>query len=264
MRTRTIVLLFLTAFIAGCRSTTVETNNGPAGVLTGKVNLVDRNRLQLSDRSGVLVQCVGTSDSTLSDSFGNWTLHNMYHQTYQIKFSKQGYTSWTDPSYTFTGTDTAKYYHSNVTLVAENPMYTIILDELSMPKGYYDAAHRLYVSADGEVVAHTSDAIVSGLLECSCYFGHSPSIVRENTTSYQYSTFIEGTANITSDSVTLLSGRVSSQDPNKFFTAFKPGDTMYVRAYPYLLQDKFDPVTGNYYSDSVKTQGSNVLWGVMQ
>ncbi len=256
--------LFLTVVsvlgILGCSDSNTSTNTGgnstgPTGTLRGgdgKYNITqlrDARFRFLKDKSGILVQCEGTSFSAVTDSNGFWEIHNLPTSTYSISFSKAGYTTFKNTSFQFVGGG-IQLYNSSITLL-QPITFSYTLDAVVTPtlkdKWWY-------------VYGHTSDNAPDSVNIFILYvLSHSSTIEIEDVES--------AASSFTDDVNTSFSthdGSFSFKSPiTSGLQNFQYGDTVFVRAFPYLY-------TQNYYDVASKKtivtgygQGSNVLSAIV-
>lgn len=260
-----LLLLFVLAGCSDSDTTTTSSNNGsePTSDLFGTVNLLDYRGRQIQDKSGVLVKCEGTSFSALTDTGGNWIIHNLPTRTYNIGFSKEGFYSFHDPIFTFVAGAPVRYYGSrgnyfeSIVTIGQPPRYTITLDGLSMPKYYFDSV-KGYVTTNGALYLHTSDdtpnLVFIGILLIA---GTNPSLNIEDKTSYSFSRLSSETLYTAHDSSLDISFILGYQSPP--VNQIPEGQTLYIRAYPKLTTaQQYDPFTDK--SEFIGYgQGSNIL-----
>ena len=108
MKITSIVIIGLALFLFGCKSTTPTSVQTTSGLLSGSVALIDINANTVDNKSGVLIQPEGYSQSALSDSNGNWSINGLSSHTYNLVFSKTGYGTMKH-SITYIGEDTIRY-----------------------------------------------------------------------------------------------------------------------------------------------------------
>src|SRR6266542_3964857 len=100
MKIYSILSFAFLAFVFGCKNSQPSASL-PTGDLKGTVSLIDSHGREVADRSGVLIQAEGTSFQTISDNAVNWIIHDLPTQTYSISFSKSGYGTLKNTSYTY-------------------------------------------------------------------------------------------------------------------------------------------------------------------
>jgi hypothetical protein len=108
MKIQAIASFAFLALVFGCKTSTT-TSPEVTGDLKGTVSLYDSHFNLVSDKSGVLVQAEGTSFSGISDTGGNWIIHDLPTRTYSLSFSKSGYGTMKNTSFSFVGGGTVLY-----------------------------------------------------------------------------------------------------------------------------------------------------------
>lgn len=267
-----IILLFMIAPLIGCNQEVVSSVSSVTSDLVGSVGVIDYRGRNAHNKQGVLIQCLGTPYSCLSDSSGHWILHNLPTRSYSIKFSKEGYISWLDPDYEYIAGVSSIYnphdiYGRVYPKIVQPPRYSIMLDAVTFPKRYYDSTAHQWETRIGSIYGYTSpDTPDSNSNLIAFYFGHSPAIGEDTTVKIDYIILTEVSSYSGHDtSITINTSYPMNGYDTTFFSAFHLGDTVYVRAYPAVLNtDPYNPVTGEYYSEPYKTKGSNVLSGVVR
>ena len=278
-----IITLSIVIGCVGCsNSTTNDAGNNTTviGDLTGRVTLADNHGLPMTDKSGVLVQCEGTSYSAVTDTGGVWTIHNLPSRTYSLTFSKPGFFTWRDRSYSFLGGGVVRYsfdyiynstlYSGVVVTIVGIPEYTIQLDGLLLPiYTYIDS--QLTQMTSGSIYGHSSMNTPSGT-PLGVYFisSRSPSLSLDDPSSYvnTYSSLEDnGTVKFTNSPATHdTAANLTITNFPKLLNGFLPGDKIYVRAYPSFnsgwffyyddIEDRLIPVHSN--------NGSNILSAIVQ
>ncbi|MDP4221188.1 MAG: carboxypeptidase-like regulatory domain-containing protein [Bacteroidota bacterium] len=184
MKLHAILSFALLALVYGCKSSTTNAPQDVTGDLKGTVGLVDSHGNQVADKSGVLVTAEGTTLSATSDADGNWIIHNLPTQTYTIAFSKAGYGTKKNTSFSFVGGGTVAF-GDRMTLY--QPLgFTVTLDSATPPeKPVYDASGTL-LSKSGVLYGHISGATLadSNLIKCLVFMGTSSTIDTQDTSSY--------------------------------------------------------------------------------
>ncbi len=251
-------LLLLTAIAIGCSDSNTATNSSGTDVtgdLAGKVRSYNYLGRFNTDNSGILVQCEGTPYSTLSDSAGNWIIHNLPTRTYSISFSKPDFYTWKTTSYTFVGGGIVRYKDANgkdYAQIGELPRFKLFLDGITMPHG----------NVYGNIYAHTSnDAPDSVSLGLYILVGTNPNLNINDKSSYTilqpYYPF---------NSVAQIDTNMSITLPftTAFFKGYTSGVTLYFKLYPSITSDSYyDARTDTYIPVGYSTEGSNVLSAVM-
>ena len=269
-------LLFLLFIAAGCsdsNNTTTSTNgDGVTGTLVGTIaRLFDYHAREMTNKSGVLVSCEGTSFSAVTDSNGNWAIHDLPSRTYVISFSKPGFYTWKDLGFPFTGGGIIRYRDSYLgsddVELGELAKFTITLDAVTMPKGTYVDTLKKIIYSTGGVYGHTSSNTPdSAKIEMYTIVSKTPELTVENTSSYAfaYSYSYWQTLRYGHDtSISVSAGMYY----NQFSSAgFVPGDKVYFRAYPILGRPKdiYDPLTNKSIQIGYSLNGSNVLSAIME
>jgi len=263
---KSILLLLALLHLFGCSSNDAVTNGngGTTGDLVGTAALNDANLQPLDDYSGILVQIEGTSFSAITDSRGNWAIHNLPSKTYAITFSKAGFYTWHDKSFTFVAGEPVRYRDVKnnrfYVFLGPIPTFTITLDGIIMPrKQTIDSG--IVSDNYGIVFAHTSSNAPARTYVGMCLVAsHNP----------DPKVGITGDINLVMSEVNQSQSDSTVNLGNTFsyihFQDFaKPGDTIYFKAYPiYTYISEYDAVTGYDKLVGYSPNGSNVLSGVMQ
>jgi hypothetical protein len=267
------IVILISVIAAGCRdsnTTTTSTSGGDGvtGDLFGTVNLVDYRNRPISDKSGVMVKCEGTSFSAITDTGGNWTIRNLPTRSYKISFSKNGFYTAIDPIYSFTAGVPVRYIGSrwttfNTTVtIGQSPRYSIILDGLIMPKLNFDSI-KGNVTTPGALYLHTSDdtpdSVYVGILFIA---GSNPTISIEDPSSYSFNMWDGKWSYATRDSGINFAFNLNYKSPP--ISQIPAGQLMYVRAFPMLTNaGQFDPLT-NKETYIGYGEGSNILSAVKE
>ncbi len=247
--------LFLFAIACGCSdsattTSTTSTFDGSklTGDLVGSVTLTDHRGRNIIDKSGVLVQCEGSSYSTLTDANGNWTLHDLPTRTYSISFSNDGFYTWKNPSYSFTGGGIVhfNYQITGTTAVplGELPQFTVSIGIITMPKPHWVDSVQKNIYTPGAIYAHTStDAPDSTLVSMYVIIGRDQNLSIENKSSYF--------ALIKASAQSYLPGNksidIEGAIPVASMSGVLPGETVYFKAYPALgTPRQYDVLTDTY------------------
>jgi hypothetical protein len=164
------------ALIYGCQNS--PTTILQTGDLKGTVGLIDAHGNEVGNRGGVLVKVEGTSLSGVSDSSGNWVIRNLTVQTYSISFSKPGYGTFKNTSFSYLGGDSISFGPRAYLYQPVN--FTIVLDSIS---ANLDSTRQYdnYGYLSGHISGADED---SSTVEAIVLFGASPNIVFGDTTTY--------------------------------------------------------------------------------
>ncbi len=266
--------LFLLFALAGCsdsnNSTVSNSDDGLTGDLIGKIALVDHNGKPIVNNSGALVQIDGTSYSAVTDSNGDWTIHNLPSRTYSLSISKDGFVTFRDFSYAFLGGGTTRYfyryfyyytfYEFPAVPLKEFAQYSVTLDAVILPNMFHSD------SSTGVCYCHTSSNVPPGNLGLYIICGKDSTLSADKPESFRnsyYAAFNNYTAH---DSAFNVAAPIySTSDGTSIVDGFSKGDTIYFRVYPGVGTD--------FYYDAIRTRavplgisfnGSNVLSGIMQ
>ena len=227
--------LCLAMIITSCKDddATSGTSSGTqqTGTLRGKVSLYDARSRLVSDRSGVLVQFEGTPYSTVSDTGGNWSVSNLPTATYSISFSKPGYATFKNTSYSFIGGGIVRYNNGSVQYLYQPPQYTITIDAIIPPKNVYSDSLKKMVQQNGYIYGHTSDNTPDSVsLQVLYVTSHKPNFDPNDPTSYTLLWGNQITSSSLSDSIINIA--LNNWPGEGVFTRFSSGDSIYIRAYP--------------------------------
>lgn len=265
---KSILLLLTLVHLVGCSSADTTTNtSGLTGDLVGGVLLANDRGALMTNHSGVLVRIEGTSFTGLTDSNGRWVIHDLPSKTYAITFSKEGFYSRHEKSFSFLAGEPVRYREfnnrSDFIVLGPLPKFTVTLDGISMPtKQTIDSTGEV-VYTNGFVYAHTSDNTPGGS-SAGMYVVASldPDPQIENTTN----SYIVQAGIVLNPSVQDSSVDLSTALSYTLFTPIgKPGDTIYFKAYPIINAIlEYDAVAGTHNYIGYTLNGSNVLSGVRQ
>ncbi len=179
MKITSIVTVGLVIFIFGCKSTTPTSVQKTSGLLSGTVALIDINGNSFADKSGVLIQPEGYSQSALSDSNGNWSINGLSSHTYNLVFSKTGYGTMKH-SITYIGEDTIRY--PTTVYLFQELTCNVILDSVSV---VFDSIFSFTKKEGYESGRVTNISLTDSTnLKVIVYFGYSPNIILGDTTTY--------------------------------------------------------------------------------
>jgi hypothetical protein len=264
---KSILLLLIFTHLISCKSNDTITNSATVttGDLVGTVELIDVHNNPLTNHSGVLVRIEGTTFSATSDSLGRWVIHDLPSKTYAITFSKPGFYSRHDKSFTFVAGEPVRYrdVHHNLDYIVLGPIpeFTITLDAITMPtRKIIDGK----VFDDyGLVFAHTSNnAPANTYVGMYLLASRNPNLRIEDWTTVGIAEPYSVPNPSVQDSSVDLSGTLTYI----VYAIFaKPGDTVYFKAYPILSPIfEYDAITGTEMLIGYSPRASNVLSGVME
>ena len=234
-----ILLLIATTAACGCSDSTTSGTNSLTDELDGYVTLYDSYGNQQLDPSGVKVECEGTSFSSISDNNGYWSIKNLPSRTYSLQFSKPGYGTMKNTSYSFLGGGTVIFDGGTPMTLMQPPSYDVSLDAVIAPSYWYDDSSKTTYFADGSLYFHLAPPPHNyhedfGIL---IVHGKNPAIDIEKPETYvgiiddSYYKELTLTDSNLSATATLVSGK---------FSSYHIGETVYFRAY------SFTPVNYRY------------------
>jgi hypothetical protein len=246
------IVIALLLSINGCSSSASSEGTFVNTSLTGQALLMDDREKLLDDPSGILVTITSITNNyqAVSDTHGSWQCNGLQPGSYDISFSKPGYTA-------------AKLFHVEVLegkpvdvgtqFLYAPPKYTVTFDAITIPSA---------VGVAGGAYLHSSENTPIGVLQAAVVIaGRSPSLTIEDTASYLLCTIATAASIPKKDTIVDMQGKLYLQTLQLRFTK---GEKLYFRAYPYASRGTyFDQNT----SKDVITgygQGSNVLSTVMQ
>jgi hypothetical protein len=273
MRMEILSVLVLLLVAAGCSdsnnsATTSSGGNELTGDLIGKVTLYDYNGIVLANKSGALVQIEGTSYSAVTDSNGDWLIHNLPTRTYSLSISKDGYLPYHDYSYAFLGGGTTRYlfryyYYRIFYEYAEVPLrqfpeFTIALDAILMPNIPHSDTSGLFY-------CHTSTNVPLGSLGVYIISGADSTLSADKPESYENGFYVQfGNYSRTDTSFNLASAIYSTSDGTSLVDGFSKGKTVYFRAFPGIgAEVYYDAIHNKGIPTGINYSGSNVLSGIM-
>ncbi|MDP4231264.1 MAG: carboxypeptidase-like regulatory domain-containing protein [Bacteroidota bacterium] len=262
MKILLVLPLVLLAFALGCNKTTTIVAPEVVGDLKGTVYLSDAHGGDVQDKSGVYVLAEGTSISAVSDTGGNWILHDLPSRTYVLSFSKAGYGTMKNTSFSFLAGGTVPYDLSgNHSMWLSQPVaYSIVIDSVRPPDGknVYDQNGKLVSGKPGSIKGHFINQSMqdSARLEVLLFIGNSPNIDMGDPSTYL----------IHLDILESYTGRVTRVGNQLMFEYanwldngpvrwLKSGDVVYAKAYsPSFDTWYYDVVSGKrIYSNPIPT-----------
>jgi hypothetical protein len=272
-----IRLLFIYALVlcsvlglAGCKDSSTALNSGGEtvfGDLLGTILLTDQHAHSMSDNRGVLIQIEGTSYSALSDSAGNWVIHNLPSRSYAITFSKPGFYTRRDASFSFMAGVPVRYrelYGDGITRLGALPEFTVTLDAIVMPTAKYIDSLKMTIYTTGSLYGHTSNnAPDSTTVGMYVLISKNPNLNIDDPSSYFFIMPVNGLIYATHDTVVNLGTTLSY---SWFYSEdVKAGDMIYFKAYPVIGNPmQYDPIENKNVFIGYSSQASNRLSATMQ
>lgn len=269
MKHLVLMALLLATIIAGCSdsdTTATGSSDGVTGDLYGTVSLVDYRGRYIGDRSGVLIQCEGTSFSAVSASDGSWVIHNLPTRNLSISFSKDGFSTFKITSYQFIGGGAQRI---GTTELWQPCRFSITIDGFIIPRPdttiTFDSAgghFTNHIVRGGSIYAHTSDDAPDSIyLNVYYLFGRSESMNPIDPSSY-----VLRTGAITPQpNKSVGSVNFSSNLSYASFSNFTPGERVYVKAFPFInVTQYYDVRSGTSITSGGYGKESNVLSAVLQ
>jgi hypothetical protein len=273
MNMKILSLLVLILVAAGCsdssnNSTSSGNGSSVTGDLLGSVILTDHRGRPMRDYSGVTVQVEGTSFSAVTDTAGNWVIHNLPSRTYAITFSKPDFYSYHDKSFSFLGGAPVRYITPRLqnpyVYLGGLPRFKVTLDAILMPEKTTTDSGNTFLFTNGTLYAHTSDdGPDSTNVGTYVIISRDPNLRIENPSSYFYLMSVNGYTYATRDTIVNLSTTVGYG----WFAVWNvhPGDTIYFKAYPVLGNPmEYDVIKNTEVFIGYSSAASNVLSGVMK
>ncbi len=264
--TALLLLLLLAAGCSDSNTTTTNAGDGVTGDLIGTVYLTDHRGRGMTNHSGVTVQVEGTSFSAITDTAGNWTIHNLPSKTYAITFSKPEFYSYRDASFSFLGGTPVRYrtpvLSDTYVRLGGLPRFTISLDAIIMPKK--TIVDTITTFTNGELYAHTSDdAPDSVTIGAYVIISRDPNLRIEDPATYFYLMPVQGMTYARKDTVVNFGTTLGY---TWFFSeVVHPGDVLYFKGYPVIGNPmQYDPIKNRDEFIGYSTTGSNVLSATMQ
>lgn len=260
------ILCFLAAATISCSKSGDSVGSGGGlssltGDLAGIVYLYDREGQYVAEAPGVTVRCDGTDFSAETDTTGRWIIHGLPSRTYSLTFTKPGYTMRRIRSIVFLGGGVVNAGGIYLTVV---PDFSVTLDAVILPLASVVDSFGRVTQQDGILLGHTSPngpfAISSPAL---VFVGKHAALDPADPDSYGFaSSFNVVKYGATADTVRSLSASLAYN--TLLGNRFKPGDSVYVRAYPRIIQmTDFDPATSEDINVGLG-QPSNTLSGVLR
>lgn len=264
-------ILLLLFGLAGCsdsNTSTTNTGDGVTGDLIGSVLLADHRGRAMTNHSGVTVQIEGTSFSTITDTAGNWTIHNLPSKTYAITFSKPEFYSYRDASFSFLGGTPVRYRtplrNDSYVRLGGLPRFTVSLDAIIMPRKTTIDSTNTILYTNGELYAHTSDdAPDSVTIGAYVIISRDPNLRIEDPSTYFYLMPVQGMTYARKDTVVNFGTTLGY---TWFFSEkVHTGDMLYFKGYPVIGNPmQYDPIKNQDVFIGYSTTASNVLSAVMQ
>ncbi len=247
--------------LLSCTKTTTETIINDVvqiGSLRGNVQVFNLYNINPHNDS-VLVVIEGTHYSALTDTNGNWQIDSLSTGTYSISFSKPGYSTWKNTSYSFIGGGIVPFLYGVSLYLTQIPHFPIFLDGITIPRlNSYDSAsiygHVTITSGYGKERIFIVSSKSKNDLGTNPRVALSPLLNTMIRETFQYP-----------DANTF---QVRYDGFSRFFDGFNSGDTIYIRAYPNMNQHDY---VGYYYFDVQSRkyvvtgcgEGSNILTAVV-
>ncbi|HET9135478.1 MAG TPA: carboxypeptidase-like regulatory domain-containing protein [Candidatus Kapabacteria bacterium] len=262
-----LLMLLLATILSACSdsnsSTTSSSGDGVTGDLIGSVTLFDYRGRSMSDKSGVLIQCEGTSYSAVSASDGSWVIHNLPTRNYSIAYSKDGFSTYKVTTYQYIGGNVQRI---DGTVLRQPCRFTMTIDGFIMAKSdttiTNDSTGGHSTNRTGNIYSHTSDDTPDSVYVYATYlFGRSESMNPLDPNSYVVQ------VDVSNPYPNKTPGQVNFSATMQYttFSKFKPGERIYVVAYPYLgLTSYYDVRTGVASISGGYGAASNVLSAIMQ
>ena len=236
MKIYLVCCLFLAIIACGCSSndSTGNTQSEITGTLKGKVKLYDSEGNHVADKSGVVVQAEGTSLSAISDTGGNWSITNLPTRTYSLSFTKAGYGTMKNTSYSFVGGGIVDY---GLPVPLYQPIqFGVMLDAVAAPgESVFDSSHRVITEGmAGAIYGHLTGNVPSNIatIEVTAYVGLSPAIDFQDPTSYNTILRFSTYSNTLKQSDTETVMWFDSWKDIEYWDWMRKGQTIYVAAYP--------------------------------
>lgn len=236
-----LLLLLTLLVLASCsdnNTTTNTTGSGSdvTGTLKGYVALYDSNGYQVSNSGGVRIELIGTSFATQSDSTGYWVFTDLPSRTYDLKFSKAGYSTNYD-QFQFLGGSTLWFSNSSSPFELQQPaVFTTTLDAIIPPqKSFTDSLGILHSGATGSVFFHYSKNSPSNIGFGGIFIvSRNPALDLANPSSYEHLAVpqVEYKPNTSPDSV--FNGQFSIAYGYGILLGYASGETLYFKCYPFV------------------------------
>lgn len=253
MKSNIVIILLFGILWCSCKSSDPASTIGSGGDIVpgdfrGAVTLYDSVGNLLQDKSGVLVELVGTQYSTTTDSAGLWVFHNLPTRTYALRFSKASFVTRND-QFTYVGGGTV-WYSSPVgyLVLRQPPVFHFVFDAVVAPD-----------STNGKFYFHMSgtppsNGVYGVVLVATITPGPSldDSSIRVSTAHSRNTLVQEGTSN---------SFSMTNDVRSAISYYYGHNVTVYFRLFPYIgysAEFDVDPVTQQERYVNCGT-GSNVL-----
>jgi hypothetical protein len=212
---KALLFLLLLLAVSSCKQTTTPAEI-PTGTLKGNIVLVDYNDKPITNKSGVLVQLDGTSFSATTDAAGYWTIENLPSRTYNLTFSKPGFSSIRGQE-AFLGGATVWYNDPSYPIYIPQPSRdTVILDGILFGKLW-----GLYIHSLRKIVKDPAYFLI--------ITGNQPHLDAADAKSYRNYQVRYANALSSPDSLSMV---VYVYNTDEIFNGFSSGDTIYFRLYP--------------------------------
>jgi len=210
----------------GCESELTSTQ--VTGDLKGSVVLYDAHNKPVPDKSGVRVQVEGTEFSTESDASGKWMIKGLPTRTYSLAFSKEGYGTMKNTSFSFVGGGLVNY--GTMDLV-QPVTWSLVLDSvLPHEENTVDSNGFIVAGKQGYIGGHFTNIDLADMYEVvvNVYIGTSPDIDPNNSLTYKEKILLyaSGGGNINN----IGSQLVFSTFWQSYATYFKSKQMVYVMA----------------------------------
>jgi hypothetical protein len=218
-----ILFFFFCVALLGCKSNPTSPSNSVGtgnGEINGYANLYDTNGVVMNDHSGIAVSVENGSQTTITDSDGQFTLMGIPNATFTLIFSKPGFAESHHIDYIYKDTSTLQYYGLRKLFQTRRLTPDIVLRPFE--GGDTNNPYQLAMFSS-RILDTLKNQQYSGLIKL--YFGHDASVSPQNPNSFEYMTPLamvdaqDGTANIAVFRDSLLN------------YGFQEGTQIYVQAY---------------------------------
>jgi hypothetical protein len=214
-----LLVFILCLLTIGC-SDSGSVRTAATGMLGGIVYLLDHNGHPLPDHSGVLVEVENLPYTAVTDQNGEWKFSSFPGIDCTIRYSKEGFGSQTME--VIANFDNGTVYFSNTAiLLTQEPTFTLTLDGIVPPQDS---------STYGTIYFHTSGAVWdSAIVNEYIISGKTPQLTLEDTNTFTAYVCARGDQSLIQGS---HDRNITAYVPIEYGIFGKPGDTIYIRAYP--------------------------------
>jgi len=182
-----IILALIIVSFASCKKK-IETMQY-TGTIIGYVTIWDKTDINALDFDGVTVS-IGDSISVVTDNAGKFILDSIPFGTYDIKYEKKGFTSFTKYGYQFVGDSETPAYLGTIHMIEMPTHYVtnLSIDEISLNYPPYTR-----ISISGNIVNNGE------YCKIKVYYDDNENVSQTKYSGYFYLSYLDDNFNVTQD-----------------------------------------------------------------